>query len=92
MILLENLFLLIILTLVFTAASCFSLTVKKKLIPAIVSGTVELGAVVLLVFKGASIEELFLTVMIFGAITVLLSYFKKEPAEPGDVTAEDRAE
>lgn len=81
MILLENLILLIVLTALFAAAAYLSLTMTKKLIPAVVSAVTELGVAVFLLFKGATIEELFLMVLIFGGITVSLNYYCKRESD-----------
>ncbi len=82
MVLLDNLILLIVIVAVFAAATYLSLTIKhKKLIPAIVSGVIELGAVIVLLFKGASIEELFLMILVFGCVTVVLNFFCRDNAK-----------
>lgn len=81
MILLDNLILLILLTALFAAATYLSLSMKQKLVFAAVSALTELGTVLLLLFKGASIEELFLMILVFGCVTVSLNYFKKEPVK-----------
>ncbi len=88
MILLENLILLILLAAVYTASSYVSLSMKYKLLPAIVSALSELGAVILIAFKGASIEELFLLVLVFGCVTVLLNYFYKEKKTSAEADTE----
>ncbi len=79
MVLLDNLILLIAILAVFAAATYLSLVMKrKKLIPAIVSGVLELCAVIILLFKGASVEELFLTILAFGCVTVVLNFFCRD--------------
>lgn len=87
MILLENLILLIVLTAVFAASAYLSLTMKKKLIPALISAVTELGVAVLLLFKGATIEELFLMVIIFGCITLSFNYYHKN-----EVAADEKSD
>ena len=77
MILLDNLILLILLTALFAVMSYLALTMKKKLVPAVISAVTELGTALLLLFKGASIEELFLMILVFGCITVSLNYYGK---------------
>ncbi len=77
MILLDNLILLILLTALFAVMSYLALKMKKKLVPAVISAVTELGTALLLLFKGASIEELFLMILVFGCITVSLNYYGK---------------
>lgn len=82
MVLLDNLILLIAMLAVFAASTYLSLIMKqKKIIPAIASGVIELGAIIILLFKGASVEELFLTILVFGGVTVVLNYFCRDNAE-----------
>ena len=93
MILLDNLILLIVLTALFAAASYLSLTMKqKKLIPAVVSAVIELGTVVLLLFKGASIEELFLMILVFGCITLSLNYYAKRENTDASAGVDEKTE
>ncbi len=81
MVLLDNLIWMLILVAAFAALSYLSLTARKKLVFVIASAAVELGAVVLILFDKASVEELFLTVILFGAVSLMLNYFVKK-ADP----------
>ncbi len=80
--------------LAFAAATYLSVMIKQKLIPAIVSGIIEFGTVIILLFKGASLEELFLMVLIFGCTVVLINYYfrKNAKSEADDAEAENDKE
>lgn len=77
--------------LAFAAATYLSVMIKQKLIPAIVSGIIEFGTVIILLFKGASLEELFLMVLIFGCTVVLINYYfrKGKKSEADDAEADN---
>lgn len=96
MVLLENLILLLILAAVMAFSQLLCVRLEKKLIPAIISGVAELVAVILLLYRGAALEELFLTLLVFGAISVSVYYYAGEtkkadaPAENEDKEADGK--
>lgn len=74
MVLLDNLILLILLTLLAAASQFLSLKLEKKLIPSLASVFFELAAVIILLYRGAELEELFLMLLVFGAVSVTVYY------------------
>ena len=74
MVLLDNLILLILLTLLAAASQFLSLKLEKKLIPSLAAALFELAAVIILLYRGADLEELFLMLLVFGAVSVTVYY------------------
>lgn len=77
MVLLDNIILFTAALAVVAFLIYLSTRTEKNFIFSIAAAVIELLTVILLLFKGADIEELFLTVVLFGAISATVYYYGK---------------
>ncbi len=92
MVLLDCLIILILLLISYSAMQLLSLKMKGKLsfLPSVLSGVIMLGMAVILLSNGATLEELFLAVSVFGAVSVSIHYYYKPKAAAAGEEAADK--
>ncbi len=80
MVLLDNVFLFAAAVVIAALLIYLSTRAEKNYIFSVAAAIVELLTVIFLLYRGADIEELFLTVIIYGAVSATVYYYGK-PAE-----------
>lgn len=86
MVLLDNIIVLVIATALVLVFQILSIKTTKRWIYSSISVVIELLAAVFLLFAGASLEELYLILLLFGAISLSVYYYVR-PA-PKNYSAE----
>ncbi len=91
MILLDNIIVLLIAIAAVLLLQILSIKTAKKWIYASASVVIELLVTVFLLFEGASLEELYLMLLIFGAVSLSVYYYVK-PAPKNDADVSEKEE